>query len=364
MKVLFSIPGKSLRIVDKDRMIFEEYDGKYYDKNGNIVPKEDGFNAPPFYNLDCEDEWTEFYRKNEGLTEALIPESTVEPEYTVDDVFGMFGFKNKDGKFVIEPQYAYADEFTCGLAAVNLNRTWYRTENGRRFYENHFGFINERGETVIPFKYDEASSFNKYGTAVVSDRHNTYLIDTKGNIIPGTENLNISKYYDYESRYMEFVYFGEKLVDEAPVGIYDTKERKIVLEPSIESFNEWSEDLILVYPLDNEDEDPGQYYINSRGEKLFPWLLDKGFDIVERPNEHLVNIVAVAEYIELPGNPRSYCIHKGKKCDRVFRYGIYSSKERIILPMEYERILEIGDNLFFCLKNGIISVIQVEDDDC
>lgn len=29
------------------------------------------------------------------------------------------------GEFVIEPQYAYAYEFTNGLVAVNLNRTWF-----------------------------------------------------------------------------------------------------------------------------------------------------------------------------------------------------------------------------------------------
>ena len=99
---------------------------------------------------------------------------------------GNFGFKNKAGEFVIEPQYAFAHEFTCGLAAVNLNRTWYKTEEGRRFYENHFGYIDDHGKTIIPFDYDEAWPYNKYGVAVVETLDDVFLINTTGKTISGT----------------------------------------------------------------------------------------------------------------------------------------------------------------------------------
>ena len=40
--------------------------------------------------------------------------------YTVYENYEDFLNKNKDGEFVIEPQFAYAHQFTNGLASVNL----------------------------------------------------------------------------------------------------------------------------------------------------------------------------------------------------------------------------------------------------
>ena len=363
MKILFSVPGKTVRLADKERLIFDFYDGKYYDSTGKQVPAEDGFNPPPSYDY-SDDPWESYWIEDEGLEEKLVSESIVDVVEEIDDIFGQFGFKNQAGEFVIEPQYAYAHEFTCGLAAVNLNRTWYRSKEGRRFYENHFGYINERGETVIPFAYDEAWPFNKYGLAVVEDRKGSYLIDTKGNIIPGTENLSFEHYYEYDDRFFEF-YYSNDSYDEGPVGMYDTKERKILLEPSIDDFIEWSEDQILVYERGGEY-GPGdfrQYYLNSKGEQLYPWLVGKGFSIAEKPNKSMVAIVAISKFTELTGNPSSYFAHNGKKYDRKFLYGIYSPKGHFILPTEYDQISEVADNIFGCQKNGVVTIIQVEDSD-
>ncbi len=132
-------------------------------------------------------------RKNEGLR-TLTTDAY--------DGFGNFDYKNKEGEFVIEPQYAYAWDFTCGLAAVNLNRIWYRTPDGQRFYENHYGYINDKGKTIIPFIYDKAYPFNKYGVAVV-DLTDTegMLIDLNGDVIPGTDNLSFFHYYHYKIHY-------------------------------------------------------------------------------------------------------------------------------------------------------------------
>ena len=207
MKVLFTVSGKRLFLADKERMIIgidNESAYEYYDMKGNLVPAEDGFDYPDALNDTDDDPWESSWIKNEGIEEELIPESIKEIEWEIDDAFGLFGFKNRAGDFVIEPQFAYAHEFTCGLAAVNLNRTWYRTKEGQRFYENHYGFINERGETVIPFAYDEAKPFNKYGVAVVADRKHIYLIDTEGKVVPGTEDMLFSEFYEYDNRFLEF----------------------------------------------------------------------------------------------------------------------------------------------------------------
>ena len=56
----------------------------------------------------------------EGLKEPLKSETVVESVCDIDNVFGQYGFKNRAGEFVMEPQYAYAREFTNGLSAVNV----------------------------------------------------------------------------------------------------------------------------------------------------------------------------------------------------------------------------------------------------
>lgn len=361
MKKLFENKAQRLRVIDKECLIFE-VDGKFYNENGEKIPEEERF-----YEKDEDDEedgWWQYWMEYEGLTEPLIAESTTEPLCEIDDVFGNYGFKNEAGEFVIEPQYAYAYEFTNGLAAVNLNRTWYRTEEGRRFYENHYGYIDERGKTVIGFQYDEAHPFNKYGVAVVSDLETGWrLIDKNGNEIPGTRFPYLAPYYDYEDRFLEFSY--EDRTGEELIGIYDTKERRIVKEPFADSITERNEDCILVFERNGKFgySDFSQYHINSKGDILYPWLYNKGFAIVEIPDIHNVTAVAISEYTELTGNPSSYFPHDGKKYERRFIYGLYSSKGEFLMPMEYGIINKISDDTWACYKDGMITVIKTEEGD-
>ena len=362
MKVLFSIPGSKYRVADRKRKIIDTYDGKYYDIKGNIVLEEESFKQG--YHLGSVVDTAPNKLKIAGTSEILIPESVTEIEYEIDDLFGTFGYKNEEGSFAIEPQYAYAHEFTWGLAAVNLNRTWYRSEEGKRWYENHYGYIDERGKTVIPFIYDEARPFNKYGVAVVGDLEKRYLIDTSGSVIPNTETLDFSGYYDYDDRFFEFEYYREEYDDYNQVGIYDTKYQKVILEPSIDSIIQWKEDLILVYEApdaDNEfrEVDFRQRYINGEGESLFPWLEGKGFSIVEPPNDSMMSVVAVSRFTTANNIESGYFKVNGKKYERKWLYGIYSSAEEYILPTEYDAITDLSDNTFVCLKDGVISVIEV-----
>lgn len=361
MKILFSKKGSYARLVDEDRLIFC-VDYRYFDASGNEVPSE-----PRFCKENTEDDddetWYQDWMKNEGLEQPLKAVSTIDIDWEIDDGFGCFGFQNEAGEFVIEPQYAYAHEFTQGLASVNLNRTWYKSEEGKRFYENHYGYINERGQTIIGFQFDEAAPFNKYGVAVVTDIiRGTWLIDTEGNEIPGTRFPYLSDGHEYDERFLEFSY---DLASEAPVGIYDTKERKILLEPSIDSIIEYSEDLILVYERNGPFgySDFRQYFINSKGEILYPWLYQKGFAITRKPDANRVAAVAISEYTELQGKPICYFPHDGKKYERKFIYGLYSSKEEFLLPLEYDEIRNLGNNLWGCHKDGVVTIVRTEEGD-
>ena len=60
----------------------------------------------------------------EGVKEPLKSETVEESVCDIDNVFGKYGFKNRAGEFVTEPRYTYVREFTNGLSAVNLGRTY------------------------------------------------------------------------------------------------------------------------------------------------------------------------------------------------------------------------------------------------
>jgi hypothetical protein len=53
----------------------------------------------------------------------------------------LYGFVDKKGGYLIKPRYKDAQMFSEGLAAVS---------NGRKF-----SFINAKGDTIIPFEYDD-----------------------------------------------------------------------------------------------------------------------------------------------------------------------------------------------------------------
>lgn len=340
MKIHFEYAG-NLEIVDWDKQILRIGRHQYIDIDGNPIVV-----VPDIYDDDYDDEFNGYEIAYEGLDKPLKSFTTIEPESEIDDLFGNFGYKDKEGNVVIEPQYAWAYEFTNGLACVNLNRTWYRTEDGKRFYENHYGYINNRGETVIPFRFEEAKPFNKYGVAVVYEdyKKDSFLIDLEGNEIPGTRFPYISPYYDYDDRF--FLFSSQEEDDDVPNGIYDTKERKILWEPCVEDIIEWNEEFIAVYDMDSPNR-PSRY-VNSKGEEIYKWLYNTEFNLHTYPDKK--------------GRAVVY-IRKGKNNSDGMIWGLYCSKEKFILPLEYDHICRVSGDIFLVKKQGIHSVVEIEDSD-
>ena len=356
MKLLFSKKGYRISLADEENPIFL-IDKKYYDKTGNEVGPVKSVDHEKYGN------WYEYWMDDEGLAEPLKAVSYIEPEWDIDECFGKFGFQNKKGEFVIEPQYAYANEFTQGLACVNLNRTWYKTPHGGRYYENHYGYIDGNGKTVIGFKYNEAYPFNKYNVALAADPEGWVLIDTEGNEIPGTRFPYIGRYY-YDNRYLEFSRYEMTGCVESRVGVYDTKERKIICEPVFESFIEENENCLLVYDENSSDEDvdPSCHFINGNGEIIYHWLYNKGFNKILLPDKNNVAAVVKHKYNKL-SEISGYKGKDGKFHSRKLIYGLYSSKEEFLLPMEFDEIEKLGDNMWGCRKGEIITVYETEEND-
>ncbi len=277
-------------------------------------------------------------------------------------LFGKFGFKDENRKIVIEAQYDSCGEFSCGLCPVAY-QSWYHTSSGKRDYEMHWGYIDENGKERIPFKFRDARDFNKYGVAAVCDEYGTgyYLIDTRGRKLLYGKDIDAECLYNHKDRYFEFRK-GDLEEWRDNVGVYDTKKKKVFLEPHTGGISEHSEDVICVYePGPVCDADFSQHYINSEGEELYPGLVNKGFNIVELPDPEGYAIVAIFEFFETPDEiSGSSPAEDGKSYFRVMHYGVSDLDGNLVLPAEYESIFERKDGKFVCRKDGQEEIIDLK----
>jgi hypothetical protein len=81
---------------------------------------------------------------------------------------GKYGFINRFGKFVIEPQFDWVKPFSEGLACVHLN--------------NKYGYINKSGQFICEPQFDWATSFSE-GLACVRLNDKCGYIDRTGSFV-------------------------------------------------------------------------------------------------------------------------------------------------------------------------------------
>ena len=298
-----------------------------------------------------------------ALDESLEAFSDVEIE--PDKEYGCFGFKNSKGEVVIKPQYRWTWDFSQGLCPVNLGRTYYTAPENEKCCEDHYGYIDSRGKTVIPFLFDEASTFSKYGVAAVSDNSGYYMIDLQGKEIPGTRFPYIEMKVWPTDRFIEFcVDNTEEDGTYNYTGLYDTKERKVLCEPKYRSFHEeCDEDTIRVTAdVPERPGDQREWYINSNGEYKYPWQIGKELSQVNIPDEVGNSIVAVSTYHETVETEENdvYCFYwKGKTFERRFWFGVMNKRGEMIIPAEYRQIERLSARLYFCQNSAGIRIVEV-----
>lgn len=80
---------------------------------------------------------------------------STDPEFDSEELeaFGLWGYRDDEGRIVIEPRFAAAGKFAEGLAPVRVFKKW--------------GYINADGVLVIPALYDAAKPFSE-GLAAVA----------------------------------------------------------------------------------------------------------------------------------------------------------------------------------------------------
>jgi len=120
-------------------------------------------------NIDCQAPLYGYYDKEGNLT---IPMKYLDATIFVDGIAWVMnkeerGFINKTGEFIFK-----AEDGVFGLPFIQ-NRAVVHNKDGR------FGFINKKGEVVIPYQFDEAVSFSE-DLAPVFDQGKFKYIDTNG----------------------------------------------------------------------------------------------------------------------------------------------------------------------------------------
>ena len=149
-------------------------------------------------------QWNDDTQQYEGLWGAINTKGqfVIEPAYTnfrVNDIYGAYevfgvtglamventagkwGAIDKSGKTVIPFNYEHLYTYSFGLLAFQQNGKW--------------GYLDEDLNVVIPAQYAETTGFNGSGYAVAYDGSKAFLIDSKGNAIPGADKLDPSTYF-------------------------------------------------------------------------------------------------------------------------------------------------------------------------
>lgn len=115
----------------------------------------------------------------------------------LDDEKRLWGFVDKKGKIVIEPQYRAVGDFSCGLAAastIGRGKTMAEMNSDLRFA---YGFIDIKGNMVIEQQFDYQGEYHENlgrarftadGYHIVSTRSGRGVINKKGEfVIPPME---------------------------------------------------------------------------------------------------------------------------------------------------------------------------------
>ena len=238
--------NKAFTLVDKaielepENISFYDSKGEFYSILGNKVKALDMWNKMLSIDAESIDKETKFaqYIKNLNIDFEKEIESNkwkIEPQFdyaghfvenlAIVEVNGKYGFINRQGTFIVKPQYAFVRDFKNGLALIgNAYKDkviWGFVDNfgkvilqplyidmkdfseGFIAYKStvsdKWGFLDSKGKIAITDRYIEVSSF-KDGFALVDDGSTKGLINKLGKFV---EKYSRSEYDKLKSQYIE-----------------------------------------------------------------------------------------------------------------------------------------------------------------
>ena len=208
-----------------EQRYFNTLTGKYldieheeYEQWVNLRPFNNGLAFAKLSNWDYDDYsssgfWGVIDTKGNWVIEPAYADFMVQDTYGDYIVFGetglamvkrpdgIWGGIDKTGATVIPFEYDALRPYHYGLAAFAK--------------DGLYGYLNDKGEVAIPAQYVITSGFNSFGIAAAYDGEKAFIIDTKGNVIPGSDVLDPDNYFVYQEDTVPTTYTpGEYVVIE------------------------------------------------------------------------------------------------------------------------------------------------------
>ncbi len=316
-----------------------------------------------------------FSEKNIGfpkLSLNFIKDETKEYKVVMENY--LYGYINRDGKYMIEPTFISAHEFSDGLALVQI-------KNGK------YGYINNGGEFIIQPIYNNAVSFSSNAAIVLDINNEMKIIDKQGKVLstlncfeatPFVEELSIIKIkdkygaidingktvinpkFDYIKPFSENIavfkqgnYYG-----------YINKLGDIIINPQFLNANDFIEDKACVkctnglYGYINKE---GLLIINPQYDFAYPFkegiavvVLGNKFGVIDDKGKYLINpqYDNLSEFEE----GRAAAFINGGYCV------INRKGKTIINPNKDIQEIKILNNIIFASMNNKIGILNSKGD--
>jgi len=110
---------------------------------------------------------------------------------------GKWGFIDRSGKVVVEPQFDWVQDYSEGLVAVGIDGKRDAQGNVTTMDGGKWGFIDQKGNMVIRPQFDEVKPFSSGVAAVWSEKAKKFgLIDRTGTLILPYEFTSIELFHE------------------------------------------------------------------------------------------------------------------------------------------------------------------------
>lgn len=252
---------------------------------------------------------------------------------------GIWGFVDESGREVIAPQYIYAYDFYNGISIVckgewRKDSKWDKYNQGRYWTEKElWGGINRKGEEVIPCIFDEIKWMDDDSNVFRAhyggwENGHWGVIDRNGNWLaePVFEDVDIIYFHD-----MFAFYNSDMDEDDALLGIYDTKQKKVIFEPQFLDVNYVDDNYIRVEIFDEKHGRTIEKIIDREGKEKFPSDYSKIYPYEDRDVWEVcreINEERRGGLIDRDGNVVLPCVYD------IVMDGVYEKYKRVIVKSD------------------------------
>ena len=252
-----------------------------------------------------------------------------------------WGYIDRTGKWIVQPQFDYAEMFYYkdGLAKVGYNKE--RNEYG--IYSYNEGLIDKSGKMIVnPYQYVELRSCYENGEGgnlyvVVNSDGKSGIIDRKGNYV-------IEPKYDEIRGYIEKELIG--FSENGKYGFMD-KSGNVIIKPQFDDIGVFDDDnnYVPVYVKDTWGYADNKGNIVIKPQFKYAWRFDKGLAQINL-NDRWGYIDATGKIVITPqyDNPFEFTDNGLAMVKMDNLYGFIDITGKIVSPMQYINARPFEDN--------------------